>query len=92
MICNAGISCDELMILIIIFSDKSVGDLWLTVRLQHVEEDKDERAKMIDKGDEMFIVWLQKDRKWAKKQNEVFCFMFFFVVVNLVVKLNEYFE
>jgi len=26
------------------------------VRLQHVEEDKDERAKMIDKGDEMFIV------------------------------------
>jgi len=80
MICNAGISCDELMILIIIFSDKSVGDLWLTVRLQHVEEDKDERAKMIDKGDEMFIVWLQKDRKWARKQNEVFCFMFFLLL------------
>ncbi len=68
---NDGMICEKLIILIKICSDIFDIDGLINVILQHdEEEDKEVGVKMIDKGDDILIVWLQKDINWARKINQ----------------------
>ncbi len=68
---NDGMICEKLIILIKICSDIFDIDGLINVILQHDdEEDKEVGVKMIDKGDDILIVWLQKDINWARKINQ----------------------
>lgn len=57
-----GFISDVSLILIIICCDVSDESDLSIVILQHVVEDKTVGVKLIDKGDDIFIVWLQKDK------------------------------
>ena len=77
-----------IFILINICSDEFIADGLIRVRLQHDKLAKEDGAKMIDNGDDILIVWLQKDVHWARKEKSILQTFAFFSLFSYLPEIE----